>query len=69
MSEQFKLVTNIQKTLRTSAALPCDSQGYVSRPEENLLPGVSLDQFKEDLSNGGGRELEESFSRYTPRPH
>ena len=61
MTEQSRLVANIQKTLRTSAALPCDAQGYVSRPEENLLPGVSLDQFKEDLSNGGGRELERKF--------
>ncbi len=37
------------------------SKGYVSLPEENLLPGVRLDQFSADLRNGGGNEMDQKF--------
>lgn len=61
MTLQSHLVETIKQKLRSSSGLSCDLQGYVSKPEENLLPGVCLDHFKEDLSNGGGRELERKF--------
>ena len=37
------------------------SKGYVTLPEENLLPGVMLDQFAADLRRGGGNEMDEKF--------
>lgn len=35
-----------------------DENGYVDRPEQNLLPGVTVDQFVADLDQGSGSELE-----------
>ena len=37
------------------------SKGYVSLPEENLLPGVELHQFSADLRSGGGNEMDQKF--------
>ncbi|MDP6688524.1 MAG: hypothetical protein QF384_03405 [Alphaproteobacteria bacterium] len=35
--------------------------GYVSKPAENTLPGVKLQQFASDLEQGDGNELEGKF--------
>jgi Restriction Endonuclease associating with ARP len=41
--------------------LEVSPSGYVSRVEDNLLPGVEARQFVEDLPAGNGRELESKF--------
>lgn len=38
-----------------------DGAGYVAAIEHNLLPGVRLDQFEDDLRAGDGNELETKF--------
>ena len=38
-----------------------DAKGYVESVEDNLLPGVSLDMFQDDLEGGSGNELEGKF--------
>jgi hypothetical protein len=38
-----------------------DACGYVEKPEDNLLPGVHLADFEEDLLAGAGAELESKF--------
>jgi hypothetical protein len=38
-----------------------DDAGYVRWPQDNLLPGVSLDQFENDLRRGDGNELRAKF--------
>lgn len=41
--------------------LQLDENGYVSTAEENLLPGVNLDDFEKDFQQGSGNELENKF--------
>ncbi|HRZ11253.1 MAG TPA: hypothetical protein P5567_02240 [Kiritimatiellia bacterium] len=43
------------------AAAPSDERGYVARPEDNLVPGVRLEQFRADLEKGAGHELAGKF--------
>ena len=38
-----------------------DEKGYVSNVSENLVEGVRLDDFEEDLRQGDGNELKEKF--------
>ena len=38
-----------------------DEKGYVKTVEENLLPGVTLEMFQDDLEGGSGNELEGKF--------
>ena len=38
-----------------------DARGYVARPEQNLLPGVRLEDFRADLEQGSGDELAGKF--------
>jgi len=38
-----------------------DGQGYVEKPEDNLVPGVQLSDFEADLSAGAGAELRGKF--------
>lgn len=51
----------IKKTLRRSARVPVDANGYVATLQDNLVPGVRLDQFKADLQQGSGHELSGKF--------
>ncbi len=37
-------------------AVAIDDQGYVARPEENLIPGLSLNDFANDITRGAGQE-------------
>jgi len=41
--------------------LTLSEKGYVTTPEENLLPGVLLGQFVADLEQGDGNELDSKF--------
>lgn len=38
-----------------------DARGYVARPEQNLVPGVRLEDFRADLEQGSGDELAGKF--------
>ena len=38
-----------------------DPNGYVDRPQDNLIPGVRLDQFEPDLRRGDGNKLRMKF--------
>ncbi len=38
-----------------------DQKGYVTAAEQNLLPGIDIVTFKQDLSGGSGNELESKF--------
>lgn len=38
-----------------------DKNGYCRLPEQNLLPGVRMEQFVEDLQQGDGNELKMKF--------
>ncbi len=38
-----------------------DGDGYVAQPEENLIPGLSLSDFADDLRGGAGQELAGKF--------
>ena len=40
---------------------PIDKNGYVLTPQDNLLSGINLDDFKEDFIRGSGNELESKF--------
>lgn len=50
-----------KKVLRKNATLPVDSKGYVAWPQDNLIPGVELGQFEQDLRSGAGQELRMKF--------
>lgn len=40
---------------------PKDGNGYTPSLNDNLVPGVRLDQFQEDLLQGHGNELDTKF--------
>jgi hypothetical protein len=50
-----------KKVLRKNMKSPVDRNGYVPWPQENLIPGVKLDQFEQDLREGAGQELRMKF--------
>jgi hypothetical protein len=45
------------RQFQTTSAVPLDAKGYVSEPEDNLLPGIELPNFTGELGQGGGSEL------------
>jgi len=55
------IVDEIKKALRDRARVEVDAKGYVQTPQDNLVPGVRLDQFEADLQQGGGHELAGKF--------
>jgi hypothetical protein len=44
-----------------NAAAHISDEGYVRSIEDNLIPGVTADQFKDDLDKGDGNELKAKF--------
>ena len=38
-----------------------DGKGYVFQPEHNLIPGLTMEQFNDDLREGSGDELRKKF--------
>ncbi|MEZ5940629.1 MAG: hypothetical protein R3C18_04505 [Planctomycetaceae bacterium] len=63
MSGDSKLAIAAKLALRKrlGEAVSLDSKGYVSRPEQNLLPDVAMDHFESDLRAGDGNELKMKF--------
>lgn len=63
MSMDAKLAKAAQCTLqnRLNEAVTLDSKGYVSRPDQNLLPDVLMEHFEQDLREGDGNELRMKF--------
>jgi Restriction Endonuclease associating with ARP len=55
------LKSKAQIALRGAFAGDANSKGYVCLPQENLLPGVRLEQFESDLRRGDGNELRMKF--------
>jgi hypothetical protein len=45
----------------TKPAVAIDDDGYVAQPEENLISGLSLNDFAEDLKGAAGQELMGKF--------
>ena len=58
---RLPIVDVIKKALCHRACVPVDAKGYVATPQDNLVPGVRLDQFDSDLQQGGGHELAGKF--------
>lgn len=56
---QLAVQQTLQDRLRTTIKL--DDKGYVQKPEQNLLPGVRLEYFEDDLQQGAGSELQTKF--------
>jgi hypothetical protein len=42
-------------------SIPLDARGYTDRPENNLIDGVDLDDFRTDFEQGSGNELAGKF--------
>jgi hypothetical protein len=40
-----------------------DEHGYVEQPEENLLPGITSSDFRDEIGRGGGSELKPRFRK------
>ena len=38
-----------------------DAKGYLKKWEDNLLPGIEIDDFESDMKGGSGNELESKF--------
>jgi hypothetical protein len=55
------LTDKAKAALRRNFRGNVDDKGYTPRLEENLVPGVALEQVERDLSDGDGRELESKF--------
>ncbi len=55
-------VAGLMEGLRhANPAAVVDKAGYVARPEDNLIAGLSLSDFAEDLAGGAGQELAGKF--------
>jgi hypothetical protein len=53
--------TRVKAALLQQFAGVTDQNGYVDTPEQNLVHGVRLDQFQDDLRRGDGNELKTKF--------
>ena len=61
---EMKSSTNLEKAkaaLFTKFTGTIDSKGYTRFPQDNLVLGVRLEQFKDDLLQGSGNELRTKF--------
>jgi len=56
-----RAVRALREALRSNFSVPLDSQGYATRVEDVLLPGVERRDFETDLDDGAGKELEGKF--------
>jgi len=61
MSGEKKLQSDLQRALRGRMTCQTDKKGYVRVPTDNLVDGVSLEQFEADLREGAGEELHMKF--------
>lgn len=53
--------SQLKQALRERVTAPCDRRGYVQLPTDNLVDGVSLELFEDDLRRGRGNELQMKF--------
>ena len=56
--------SDLNKKAKTALRSKCagtDKRGYFREPQENLVPGVTLEQFEDDLRKGDGNELRMKF--------
>lgn len=61
VSERELVRRLVKEAYDRQAAAPSDARGYVARPEDNLVPGVRLEQFRADMEKGAGHELQGKF--------
>jgi hypothetical protein len=62
MSDITKYVKEkLLEMFESSSTYEVDGKGYVFRPEHNLIPGITMGQFKDDLCKGSGDELRKKF--------
>jgi hypothetical protein len=62
MSDITKLTQEkLLKRFKEYSTHQVDSEGYVYLPEHNLTPGITIDQFRDDLRQGSGEELRKKF--------
>ena len=54
-------IRKAQGALRANFRGDLDAKGYTRLPQENLLPGVRMEQFEDDLKQGDGNELRVKF--------
>jgi len=54
-------ISKAKAALHAKFTGPMDKNGYTRWPQENLVPGVRLEQFEGDLRQGDGRELRMKF--------
>src|SRR6266478_2197553 len=54
-------ISRAKAALRRGVAVQKDAKGYVLTPHENLISGVTMDQFETDLRQGDGDELRTKF--------
>ena len=58
MFDTTKTVKNkLLEKFRSFSTYTVDEKGYVFQPKDNLIPGITMDQFKDDLCEGSGDEL------------
>lgn len=61
MSSESATKRKLHRALRRHVQPPLDSKGYTTTPAENLVEGVTLDLFEDDLRKGSGGELRMKF--------
>ena len=55
------LKQKLNAAFRGSFSAQIDQRGYVRTPTDNLLPGVAMEQFEQNLLEGAGDELRTKF--------
>lgn len=61
MTRDRAIQKSLQLALRNQLERQTDAKGYVCTPTENLIDGISLEQFEDDLRGGDGDELGGKF--------
>lgn len=56
-----KIQTSLWEQFTVKTGVPITENGYVKNIEDNLIPGLSVDLFYKDLTQGSGSELEWKF--------
>lgn len=61
MPSENQIQVQAKRALKEPISKAADKMGYVRTPEENLLTGVKMNQFEDDLLAGDGNELRMKF--------
>lgn len=61
MHSDRSIKATLQRALRDQIQCKTDAKGYVRTPAENLVDGVTMEQFEDDVRSGSGDELRTKF--------